>query len=260
MNNENLSFSLKYADDTTLFALKLEKLQEATTELQQACSKWGMKVNIDKCKVLTNKNDNILIEGKQLENVDSFVYLGSVVPNVSEDVDRRICLASSTFGRLRKSIWNKRCISIKLKMRLYRALILPIATYASETWVMTTDVENKLLVFEMRCLRSILGISIRDRFTNKNIRKWTETEHTIIDAIRTRRLKWFGHVCRKSNSSLVYQSFKQNFHQRRRRGRPPKRWSDNIKQDTNLPLLTAERYSRNKNRWAKYCYRGARGQ
>ena len=100
MNDENLSFSLKYADDTTLLALNLDKLQEATTELQQACSKWGMKINVDKCKVLTSANDNIAIEGKQLENVDNFAYLGSLVPSVSEDVDRRICLASSAFGRL----------------------------------------------------------------------------------------------------------------------------------------------------------------
>ena len=127
------------------------------------------------------------------------------------DVDRRNGLASTAFGRLQKSIWNKRSISLQLKMRLFHALILPIATYASETWVLTTKEENKLNVFEMRCLRAILGVSRRDRITNASILKTTESERTVIDMIKTRRLKWFGHVCRKPTTSLVNQSYKQDF-------------------------------------------------
>lgn len=46
---------------------------------------------------------------------------------------------------------------IKVKVTLYRALILPIETYESGTWVITTTKERKLLSFEMQCLRSILG-------------------------------------------------------------------------------------------------------
>ena len=96
----------------------------------------------------------------------------------------------------------------------------------------TTKEENKLNVFEMRCLRSIIGVSRRDRIRNVDIKRMTQSEKTIVEVIKIKRLKWFGHVCRKPNTSLVYQSFKQDFPNKRPKGRPQKRWSDHIRDDT----------------------------
>ena len=109
MKDEEFSLSIKYADDSTLLALDFEKLQVATLELQQACLKWGMKINFDKCKVFTPSNDNIVIHGELLENVN-FIYLKSSVPDTTKDIERRIALALTAFGRLRKSIWSNRDI------------------------------------------------------------------------------------------------------------------------------------------------------
>ena len=119
MEDEEFSLSIKYADDSTLLTLDFEKLQEATLQLQQACLKWGMKINFDKCKVLTPSNSNIMIQGELLENVNSFAYLGSSVPNVTKDIERRTALALTSFARLRKSICSNRDILLKLKLRLY---------------------------------------------------------------------------------------------------------------------------------------------
>ena len=148
-----------------------------------------MKINFDKCKVLTSSNDNIVIHGELLENVNNFVYLGSSVPDTTKDIERRIALALTAFGRLRKSIWSNRDILLKLKLRLYRALILPIATYASETWALTVSDEKKLLVFEMQCLRSIPGVSRFNRIRNEEITRITGSEKTTIKVIKDERLK-----------------------------------------------------------------------
>ena len=148
-----------------------------------------MKINFDKCKVLTSSNDNIVIHGELLENVNNFIYLGSSVPDTTKDIERRIALALTAFGRLRKSIWSNRDILLKLKLRLYRALILPIATYASETWALTVSDEKKLLVFEMQCLRSIPGVSRFNRIRNEEITRITGSEKTTIKVIKDERLK-----------------------------------------------------------------------
>ena len=44
------------------------------------------------------------------------------------------------------------------QVRLYRAIILPIAQYVCETWGLIALVENKLLTFEMTALRIILAM------------------------------------------------------------------------------------------------------
>ena len=43
--NENMSVDIRYADDTTLLSAVFETLQLSTLELEQACQKWGLKIN-----------------------------------------------------------------------------------------------------------------------------------------------------------------------------------------------------------------------
>ena len=43
------------------------------------------------------------------------------------------------------------------ELKLYRTVIRPIVTYASETWVLKEAIIQKLLVFERQILRRIFG-------------------------------------------------------------------------------------------------------
>ena len=139
---------------------------------------------------------------------------------------------------------------MNLKVRLYNALILPIAIYASETWTLLDVDKRKLEVFEMRCLRAILGVTILDRMRNDNIRKKLNIKHTITEAIKKKRLQWFGHVVRKSTEqSHVFAAYQNDFHHKRPKGRPPKRWVDQVRQDIGLPKLTAERIAMDRGKW-----------
>ena len=42
-------------------------------------------------------------------------------------------------------------------MRLYKALVRPVAVYGSECWVLTENIKQELLVFERKILRRIFG-------------------------------------------------------------------------------------------------------
>ena len=53
--------------------------------------------------------------------------------------------------------------------------------------------------------------------------------------IRKQRLTWFEHVCRFPQSSIVKKVYKSDFDKKRKRGRPQKRWVDQISEDTALP-------------------------
>ena len=118
------------SDDTILVSAIFEKLKLSTQEHVSTCQKWGLKINAAKCKVMPLEQAPIWING--------------IVPKTSKDVKRRIALASSAFGRLKNTIWYNRDISYSLKKRLYASLIVPIATYASETWAMKAEDKQRL--------------------------------------------------------------------------------------------------------------------
>ena len=248
----DMAADIRYADDTTLVSAIFSKLKLSTQELEIACMKWGLKINGDKCKIISPETEDIEINGEPVENVDSFVFLGSSITNTTDDVKRRIALACSAFGRLKTNLWNRRGITNALKTRLYFSLILPIAIYGSETWTLKAGDCNRLLVFENDCLRSLIGKSRRDRCKLKDIRSQLKVKKNIIEVIRKKRLLWFGHITRRGEESYVYRSYKQEFSGSRPRGRPPKRWSDQIRADLKMPLLTLERRAADRNRWKQY--------
>ena len=249
--DNDLCFDVRYADDTTLVAAVFDKLQLSTDQLLSACQKYGMKVNVSKCKVISLHPNPVIICNNAVESVEEFTFLGSVVPTTSSDIRRRVALANSAFGRLKKNVWSRKDVSTSLKLRLYKALVLPIAIYGSETWCMTQRDSEKLSVFENNCVRSILGVKLKDKISLRILRAAAKIDNPIENVIRKRRLTWFGHICRLTNESLVKRMMKEDFLTKRRRGRPPKRWQDLIKADTGLPLATAERYAQDRKLWNK---------
>ena len=53
---------------------------------------------------------------------------------------------------------------------------------------------NSLKIFEMKCLRAILGITRRDRDRNEDVRAILEAKEEIENILNARRLRWFRHV------------------------------------------------------------------
>lgn len=70
------------------------------------------------------------------------------------------------------------------------------------TLTLTTNTEEmKLDVFDNRCLRRILGIKWFHRVRNTAVREWTgQTPASLF--LKTRRLRWFGHVSRMGQEGL----------------------------------------------------------
>ena len=97
---ENKLAYLHFADDTVLTADSIEDLQIITTNLEKAGAKVGIKISQDKTKVMViqqkvsdKTSDEIKVEGKTIETVDKFKYLGSVIivnGNVGGDINMKI--------------------------------------------------------------------------------------------------------------------------------------------------------------------------
>ena len=96
--------------------------------------------------------------------LDIFKYLGSTVTwdsDMVEEVKLRIAAALKCSWALNKILKSK-FLSRRTKLQVYATMIRPIATYASETWSLTKQIDHMLLVFERRIFRRIFGPVIDD--------------------------------------------------------------------------------------------------
>ena len=79
-------------------------------------------------------NNNLL---EKIE-VKHFKYLGVFLTNevsLDTEVDARVKKASMAFGCLNKLVWYQPAIKCSTKGRLFKAVILPVLLYGSESWL-----------------------------------------------------------------------------------------------------------------------------
>jgi len=72
-----------------------------------------------------------MLNGEQLEHVSKFVYLGSTITEDGKcdgDIRKRIGLAPGVISRHSK-IWKSKDISVKTKVHVYKALVVPTLVY-----------------------------------------------------------------------------------------------------------------------------------
>ena len=62
-------------------------------------------------------------------------------------------------------------MEIKAKKCLYEGVIVPTALYRAKAWGMRSAERKKVNVLEMKCLRSLVGMSRMDRVRNEEVRR-----------------------------------------------------------------------------------------
>ena len=129
-------------------------------------------------------------DGVEFENVETFRYLSSFVS--LQHVDLREISAKLAEGRQRfasfQKLWKSKQLSIPLKCKLYRALVISVVLYSSETWTMKKSTQRKLESFHTSCLRRILCFSYLERVTNEEVLARL-CMSTLSAMIMTKRLK-----------------------------------------------------------------------
>jgi hypothetical protein len=117
---------------------------------------------------------------------------------------------------------------MKTKNHLIESIFIPTLCYRCQTWALTQKHHHKLITSEMRCLRQATGISLTDKQRNENIRQKLGIE-PVMQFIKRQQIKWYGQLQRMSMISLPYRTYNELADGFRAKGRPRKRWRDDIK-------------------------------
>jgi hypothetical protein len=134
-----------YADDTLITARAKQSLMDTFRQLQTNSQEVGLIINEKKTECLKcarkdikSESSNTNINGSRIKQVNQYKYLGSIINDtnaIEEEVKERIALGTKACYANQK-FFKSRLVTKSSKLKLYRSVIRPIVTYASETWVL----------------------------------------------------------------------------------------------------------------------------
>ena len=138
---------LDFADDIALLSHRHQDMQEKTDAMATTGGNLGLKVSTKKTKGMrmnARVQENIKLNGDEIEEVDDFTYLGSKMSNTGDgevEIWARLAKASQAFASLR-SIWKARNICLKTKLRIFKSIVISTLLYGSESWKVTKTISN----------------------------------------------------------------------------------------------------------------------
>ena len=116
-----------------------EELKSLLMKVKEESEKVGLKLNIQKMKIMTSSSIPISswqVDGGKVETVRDFIFDGSKINadgDYSHEIKRHLLLGRKAMTNL-DSIFKSRDITLPFKVRLVKAMVFPVVTYGCESW------------------------------------------------------------------------------------------------------------------------------
>ncbi|KAH0454565.1 hypothetical protein IEQ34_016489 [Dendrobium chrysotoxum] len=176
---EDVSWCMLFADDI-LFVDKTREgvegkleLWRSTLELKGFCLSRS-KTEYMECNFSSNRSSEgfVTLSDQVINKCTSFRYLGSIVQSDGEiygDIISRIQVGWLNW-RNASGLLCDRKVPLKFKGKFYK-MVRPAMLYGTECWPLKEKHNIKLSVAEMRMLRWMSGLTLRDKIRNERIRE-----------------------------------------------------------------------------------------
>jgi len=188
-----------------------------------------------------------MIDQKQLENVESFKYLGSVLTNDGRcncEIKCRIAMAKAAFNKKRALFTST--LDVELRKKLVKCYVWSIALYGAETWTLRAVDQKNLETFETWCWRRMEKISWTDHVRKEEVLLKVKEQRNILHEIRKRKTNWIGHILRRNCllQRVIEGKIKGGIEVTGRRGRRRRMLVDDLRERTGYSHLKEEALDR----------------
>ena len=172
------------------------------------------------------------VDGCSLDCVTTFCYLGDMLSaggGCSHAIATRCCAAWKKFRKL-LSILTSKHLSFKIHGKVYNICVRSVLLYGSETWAPNSSDLQCLRRNDRAMIRWICNVKANDEIQSTSLLEKLGINDITV-ALRSRRLRWFGHVTTGRNVNKHHRG--PRCWRPRNVGRPKKSWSECIKNDIN---------------------------
>ena len=177
-----------------------EELKSLLMKVKEESEKVGLKVNIQKTKVMTSGPiTSWEIDG---ETVSDFIILGSKITadgDCSHEIKRCLLLGRNVMTNL-DSIFKSRDITLSTKVRLVKAMVFSVVMYGCESWTVKKAERRRSVAFELWCWRRLLRVPWTARRSNQSILKEISPGISLEGLMLKLKLQYFGHFMRRVDS------------------------------------------------------------
>ena len=139
-------------DDTTFMAENEEKLKSFLMKVKEESEKVGLKLNIQKTKILASSPvTSWQIDGETVQTVSDFILGGSKTTadgNCSHEIKRCLLIGRKVMTNL-DSILKSRDITLPTKVHLVKTMVFPVLMYGCESWTIKKAEHQRIVAFEL---------------------------------------------------------------------------------------------------------------
>ena len=240
----------EFADDLYNIVFDKEKIIPVIVNNMKSLSKIGSRLEPSKTELfhvnekgeeevygladteLTFSEDSTFDEMFKIQARTSIRYLGDQLGTPRAAIKDRISKASQANGRFYHKLWSKPNISYQIKIKVFKACILPVLQYGLKCHASTETMMKPLNYFCLRKLKSIFGLPFDAKISYKKMDEILES-HEIgwewpMRTLRRQRLQFFT---RKLEDEEYVNLITPKKEDKRKRGRPRFRMIDAIIHD-----------------------------
>ena len=171
---------LRYADNTALMAeSEEEELKSLMTKVREESEKAGLKLNIQKMKIMAS--GPITSWEIDQQTVSDFIFSGSKITadgDCSHESKRCLLLGRKVMTNLDR-ILKSRDITLPTKVHLAKAMVFPVVMYRCESWTVKKAEHQRIDAFELCCWGRLLRVPWTARRSNQSILKEISPEYSL---------------------------------------------------------------------------------